>query len=348
MKSTMKKSLAVLTLSAMMTTGAAYASTPTDSPQVTAVPINTIMTAQPVSIQINGEALTDTGFQPIAGTEPMIPLRAVTEKLGFALTWNQENLSVDLIKGPLFTTVKTGEDVYTINKMLTTLGAAPELVDNKLYVPASFASKILHGSVVTEGNSVSITLSEPKKSVQASGVITAINNDEKRPSVHIQGVGTEGIVLNVGPETVIQQADGTKISLSDLHIGMTVDVEHSMVTTMSLPPQTPTYSITVRDAKAQADMLGTAGEVVEVRSDEKGNKSVRIKGQKSTDLSQEEVVLNLTSETAIVDKNGAPVEASKIEKGTKVIGFYGPAMTRSLPPIGTAWKIVVDVTPAQK
>ena len=95
-----------------------------------------------------------------AATEPMIPLRAVTESLGFKLTWNPETFSVDLLKGNVFTTVKTGEDRYAINKMFTPLGTAPELVDSKLYVPASFVTKMLHGTVATEGNSVAIAVKE--------------------------------------------------------------------------------------------------------------------------------------------------------------------------------------------
>ncbi|MGO4268537.1 hypothetical protein AB4Z22_01620, partial [Paenibacillus sp. TAF58] len=84
MNRTMKKSLAILSLSAMMTTGAAYAAT------------NETVTTQAaptaISVQVNEGALC------------------------------------------VFTTVKTGEDHYAINKIFTTLGTTPELVDNKLYM----------------------------------------------------------------------------------------------------------------------------------------------------------------------------------------------------------------------
>lgn len=187
----------------------------------------------------------------------------------------------------------------------------------------------------------SISMKEEAKKVQATGVITSIQTDGNNGLIHIQGVGTDGLVLNVGKETVFQMLDGTKLSLADLHIGLTVSAEHSMIMTMSLPPQTPTSKVTVLDAKTQPGLLGTAGVIEEIRSESKDDLSIRVKGEGLTETSPSEVVLNLTKDTAIVDKNGDKVATSKLVKGANVIGFYGPALTKSLPPIGTAWKIVV-------
>ena len=115
-----------------------------------------------------------------------------------------------------------------------------------------------------------------------------------------------------------------------------------MAATFSLPPQTSTSKITVLDTKRQANSLGTAGVVEEVRSDDKGNMSLLVKGTGLTETAPSEVVLQITDKTAIVDKNGDKVEKTALVKGANVIGFYGPALTKSLPPIGQAWKIVVD------
>ncbi|MFD0682269.1 MULTISPECIES: copper amine oxidase N-terminal domain-containing protein [unclassified Paenibacillus] len=348
MKPLMKKSLVVLTLSTMMSTGAAYASTDNVQPINALAPITIQAATSPVTINLNGEPLSEYGYQAPNAAESMLPLRAVAEKLGYTLVWNPETLSVDLNKGPIFTTVKTGEDSYSINKMLTTLGTAPELVDSKLYVPSSFVSKILHASVAAQGNSVSITLAEQQKKVQATGVITAIRNEGNHSSVQIQGVGMNGLVLNVGDETEYQMLDETKLSLSDLHIGLTVVAEHSLAATLSLPPQTPTTKITVLDPKRQADLLGTAGQIEEVRSNDAGKTSFLIKGTKLSDQSQSEIVLQISDETTLINKDGDLIDKSLLVKGTQVIGFYGPTMTRSLPPIGNAWKIVVDLKEEQE
>ncbi|OPH53430.1 copper amine oxidase [Paenibacillus ferrarius] len=340
MKTTMKKTLAVLSLSAMMTTGAAYAATNETAQTTSIMPVNATAPSS-VSVQVNGGAISEHGYLKTAANEPMLPLRAVTEGLGFTLTWNQDTMSVDLNKGNVFTTVKTGEDRYTINKMLTTLGSAPELVDNKLYVPASFVSKVLHGSVTTEGTKVSVAMKDDQKKVQATGVITSIRTTGDNAAIQIQGINTEGIVLNVSKETEYQMLDGTKLSLSDLHIGLTVSAEHAMFATLSLPPQTPASKLTVLDTAKHAGTIGTSGTVEEVRTDDKGNTSIRVKGTGLTETAPGEVVLQLSSDTAIVDKNGDKVDKAALVKGANVIGFYGPALTKSLPPIGNAWKVIV-------
>ncbi|PYI50564.1 copper amine oxidase N-terminal domain-containing protein [Paenibacillus flagellatus] len=343
MNHTMKKSFAIAAVAALMATGTAYASTPAATQANEIVPISAPSASSPVSIEVNRQAIAETGYRTANGTVTMLPLRAVTESLGFTLTWNPETLSVDLSKGSLFTTVTTGEDRYTIDNTHASLGTATALVDNKLYVPASFVGKVLHGSVAENGASIAVSLEERQKTVQAQGVITGIRtSDGGRASIHIQGAGTDGIVLKAGPDTVVEMADGTPIALSDLHLGLTVEAEHSLAATLSLPPQTTVFRMTVKDAKLEKDKLGTAGSIEDVRTDDKGNRSVVIKGEGLSDVSPSEVVLRIPDDTAIVDKNGVPAADRKLAKGTKVIGFYGPLLTKSLPPIGSAWKIVVD------
>ncbi|WP_181646522.1 hypothetical protein [Paenibacillus anseongensis] len=201
----------------------------------------------------------------------------------------------------------------------------------------TYATALMNGN-----HTVSFSMKEEAKQLQATGVITSIRMDGDHALIHIQGVGTDGLVLNVDKDTVFQMADGTKLSLADLHVGLTVLAEHSMVMTMSLPPQTPTSKVTVLDAKIQKDLLGTAGRIEEVRSENKDDLRIRVKGEGLTETSPSEIVLNLTKDTAIVDKNGSKVATSKLVKGANVIAFYGPALTKSLPPIGTAWKIVIE------
>lgn len=349
MNNGMKKGLAVLVTAMTMTTGAAaYASPdvpPPTQPHSGIIMNSPVAAQQSMVITVNGVSLTENGYQ--GGETAMLPLRAVTEALGFSLTWKQEDLSVDLTKGNLFTNVKAGEDRYAINKMYKSLGTAPVLLDNKLYVPSSFVGEVLHGTVATDGNSVTITQSEQKKTVLAKGVITSINEQGKFKSVHINGVGTEGLVLNVGDETVIQSADGKSLSFGDLALGQEIEVEHSMAMTMSLPPQTAAYKITVLDGLGQKDLIGTAGAIEEVITNDKGEKSLRIKGEGLTEQSPDEVVLRLTDKTVVTDNDGNAVDPAKLTKGAKVIGYYTPALTKSLPPIGTAWKIVLEPTPAE-
>jgi hypothetical protein len=296
--------------------------------------------AKTFTIELNGSAISEKGTQPSGAKEPLIPLRAVAEALGFTLTWNQATKAVDLNKGNIFTTVKSGEDRYTINKMYTTLGTAPQTKDNKLYVPASFVSEVLHQTISVKGQQIMITSAVEHQ--KENGVITAINPDTKYPSIQIKGTGTSGIVLNISEDTVFQMADGSKLTLADLQIGMTVEAEHAMFATMSLPPQTPAYQITVLDTVKPSGLLGTEGTIESVTASEDGSRMLRINGAGLSEVSQSEIVLRLSADTAVVNESGENVEASALVQGAKVIGFYGPMLTKSLPAIGTAWKVVVE------
>ncbi|UQZ34024.1 copper amine oxidase [Paenibacillus sp. PK3_47] len=339
MNKSLKTSAALLTLSLALTTGAVSA-----APFITTLPATKAPQAaaanQTFSIEVNGTAIAEHGFQTAGAKEPLIPLRSVAEALGFTITWNPKTKAVDLSKGTTFTTVKSGEDRYAVNKMNKSLGTVPVTKADKLFVPVSFVSEVLNQNISVEGQQIMV--SSAVEHQNETGVITAINQDKKYPSVQIKGTGTAGLVLNLGEDTVIAAADGTKLDIADLQIGMTIEAEHANFATLSLPPQTPAYAITVQDSKLQKDTLGTQGIVEEVLTSEDGSLSIRIKGTGLTDTSQSEVVLRINADTAIVNESGEAVSGSSLVQGAQVIGFYSPVLTRSLPPIGTALKVVVE------
>lgn len=342
MNNILKTSTVLLTLSLALSTGAAYAQTGSTSVTKNATEISASVNQKTFKIEVNGSTLKETGFQTTNGKEPMVPLRSVAEALGFELTWNAPTKSVDLLKGIRFTTLTAGQDIYSINKMITKLGTAPELVGSTMYVPASFVSEVIQQNMTVKGDSIVISDANQEEHMTKTGVITSVYSEGKHQSVQIQGVGPDGVVLNVGEDTVFEMADGTKLTLDDLHIGMTVKAEHSMVMTMSLPPQTPTYKITVLDKEKQSNLLGTSGTIEEVQKDDEGNIRIAVKGSGLSEASQSEVILNISADTVLMNQNGEAVQSSELVKGAKVIGFYGPMLTKSLPPIGTAVKVVVS------
>ncbi|MCL2461771.1 MAG: copper amine oxidase N-terminal domain-containing protein, partial [Defluviitaleaceae bacterium] len=70
----------------------------------------------------------------------MVPLRAIAEKLGFDVVWDGTDQSVRLGKA---VNLAIGKDYYTVGKMAPIqLGTAPELKDDRTYVPLSFFSTI--------------------------------------------------------------------------------------------------------------------------------------------------------------------------------------------------------------
>ncbi|MDF2938034.1 MAG: copper amine oxidase [Paenibacillaceae bacterium] len=354
MHSTTKKTAAALALALAFTGGgAAWAQAGAviqtlEQPVPIMAPIQSDnQTTAAVAVRVNGQTLESTGYLGLSG-ESMLPLRAVAEAMGFVLSWNAESYSTDLTKDNIFTTVKTGENQYGMNKMLKKLEAAPALVDSKLYVPSSFFGEILRGTVSTGNDGISIMAQEEKKFVQTTGVVTAIRDNGGHRSVHINGYGVDGIVLNIGDQTELMDADGNKLDFSALSIGMDVEVEHSMAMTMSLPPQTSAFKIKVISALAEKDVLGTWGVIGEIRESDDGDISVRVKGAGLSDHSPEEVVLRIAKDTVLQDVSGKAIDAKELTEGARVAGFYTPMLTKSLPPIGTALKMtLVAEAPAE-
>lgn len=70
----------------------------------------------------------------------MVPLRAISEALGFAVTWSDESQSIMLGQGISLT---PGKDNYVYMKTSPIqLGTAPELVEGTTFVPLSFFKEV--------------------------------------------------------------------------------------------------------------------------------------------------------------------------------------------------------------
>ncbi|MNW63771.1 Protease inhibitor precursor [compost metagenome] len=122
--------------------------------------------------------------------------------------------------------------------------------------------------------------------------------------------------------------------------------------TKSLPPQTPTYKVTVLDTAAETatqpkELFGTSGTIEHVNMKDGTVSQIEIKGTRLAETAPDQVILNVNKETSLVNQRGEIVKAEQLTEGAKVMGFYSPMLTRSLPPIGTAWKVVVEIPTVQ-
>lgn len=343
MKKHLKKQAATIIIASMaLSGGAVYADQAEEAVVTSAEVTSTQVTASQYNVLVNNQAIATAGFIN-KDNHIMIPLREVSEALGFDVKWHQDTQAAEVVlpESPIWTLVKPGVDQYAYNKMNKTLGAAPVNLQGKMYVPASFFAEILRSNVTYEGNQVNISLQEEKvEMVTQQGVITSINNDEKYKSIQINGAGVEGTILNIDEATVIRNSAGEKVDLSALALGMKIEAKHSLAMTMSLPGQTYAYEITALEAANVADTLGTSGVIQEVRQDEAGNISIAVKGMGMSDVSPEEVVLGINDATILVDLEGNAIKQEQLKQGAKVLAYYGPVLTKSLPPIGQALKVV--------
>lgn len=120
------------------------------TPPVTAPAARLTVNGQAVSLEEAPVYVNDAGAK-------MVPLRAITDALGYQLTWNPEKRQAELSKGAQWTVVQEGKDNYTVNKMAPIqLGTAPVIHNEKLYVPLAFFAEILKQHVTDADGAISI------------------------------------------------------------------------------------------------------------------------------------------------------------------------------------------------
>lgn len=83
----------------------------------------------------------------------MVPLRAIAEALGYEVVWNNETQSV-MVGKDIFLTI--GKDGYAVGEDIIKLGAAPELTEERTFVPLSFFKNVMkmNNAYVFEGQIV--------------------------------------------------------------------------------------------------------------------------------------------------------------------------------------------------
>lgn len=345
MKKQMKKNAAALLVAALAVSGTAVYAAPANeaNPGVVRGEAKAVAKAQAYDVLVNGKKAASAGFMNKETKHLMVPLREIAETLGYEITWNQKNRSAELtLKGtPVWNLVQEGKDEYNLNKMRVKLGAAPVNSSGKLFVPVEFFEECLLVGVSVKGNRIEIaTDAKELENVEANGVIAGIINDGGRQGVQMNGAGQDGVVLLVSDKTVITDTYGEKVDFKDLSLGLDIEVKHSPQTMLSLPPQNHALEIKVKKNPEAKEWIGTSGAITDtVKEDAKVR--ITVKGFGMTEASPEEVVLNLSAETAIVDQNGKKLKADELKKDDKVLAFFSPVLTRSLPPIGNAVKIVV-------
>lgn len=121
---------------------------------------NEVSHKAPEKIQINGEMLDLTNKQIFLENDNiMVPLRAVSEKLGFVLSWDNESKTASMDNGTVKTSVQIGKDGYYLASSkaigLTATfkyGAAPVVVNGDTYVPLKLYELLGQGEIsVTDG-----------------------------------------------------------------------------------------------------------------------------------------------------------------------------------------------------
>lgn len=189
------------------------------------------------TVMVNGATLPYVEIEEVEGIT-MIPLREVAEGLGYTVNWNDEDWSIEVIKGASYATMSIGEDAYAFSRMAhRPLGKAPTLINDKTYVPVSFVTEVLGGYAdeVEEGAYKIATLS-----------MVTVKGFTEEGSLLVEDEARGEVIVHIAETTKIFAGD-KEVKADEIKEGMFIGVEYGMAMTMSIPPQTTAERIVLQN-----------------------------------------------------------------------------------------------------
>ncbi|MEA1985630.1 MAG: YbaY family lipoprotein [Euryarchaeota archaeon] len=161
------------------------------------------------------------------------------------------------------------------------------------------------------------------------------------------GEGYPGdLYLIVNGQTVIQYNNGVQLSLDDIFPGTRIRAYYGPAVMLSMPPQSVATLIVVLPDTQNTDgtdpgsttLEATITDVMDIDNDTR----ILIQGDEVSEFGFDcGIYLIVSDQTSIIDETGTVLSMDTLVNDTAVRTTMGPAMTRSLPPIGQAEEIVV-------
>lgn len=320
-----KKLFASAAIIGMVSTGTAFASNQAILTPSQTAPVHT--SDEALAAELNGAIVKGVEIKEVNGIK-MMPFRFVAENLGYEVTWNGENRSIEVTKGAQYIKMAIDKDSYAFSRRAgEPLGAAPTLVDDSVtYVPLAFVTEVLGGYYNVEADGT-------YKIVEPSIVsVTSVNEDG---SITVADSFRGEVIVWVDENTKII-ANGEEVSADAIKADMTIGVEYGDAMTMSLPPQVSAACITIENLATEevAEDEGVAfkGTVTEVSED----------GIITIGEIRKDAIALVTDENTVVTKGEEKVSVSDIKVGDKISGVRAAEETRSIPPQSVAQSINID------
>lgn len=196
-----------------------------------------LISYEPTKVYYNDTLVNlDVDMQVINGVT-MIPLAETLRAMGYEVKWVEATQSVEISKGAQWTSITIGKNAYFKNRMAARpLSAAPVIVNNRTLVPAEFFTAILDLGFEIESGSFKLN---DYQMGHYSGYVSSISTDET-------GAQTLTLVYDLSSITgdvIIHTSNEFTYFNKVVEVGTPVEVISSMMTTMSIPPQTSGYII---------------------------------------------------------------------------------------------------------
>jgi hypothetical protein len=147
----------------------------------------------------------------------------------------------------------------------------------------------------------------------------------------------EMLQLNVGSNTMITNRAGLNVDLQDVQAGSYIDAIFSPVMTRSMPPQSAAFLVVVRQQVPRPPQQPPSDVTTDrVASVDYRNNVLTTGHPRNTN---QQIRFIITNDTVITNRNGRTVSLRAIRPGDRVRITHSNAMTASIPPQTTAFRI---------
>lgn len=119
---------------------------------------NSVSASSGVSIYINGERQSFSNQALIENGVTLVPLRGIFEELGAKVTWNQENKTIDALKGNTKISLNIGSSNAKVNGNTVKLSVPAQTKNGKTLVPLRFISESLGANVQWDQKNQKVTI----------------------------------------------------------------------------------------------------------------------------------------------------------------------------------------------
>lgn len=118
--------------------------------------------SEKVNINLDGKLIPQTQSMGYAyvntkSSRTMVPLRLVTEEMGYKVTWNKGNQTVIIQDGDTTINIAVNSTKPTVNGVTKTIDAPAVLQGDRTYVPIRFISEAMGEQVAYKSNTVYIS-----------------------------------------------------------------------------------------------------------------------------------------------------------------------------------------------
>lgn len=236
-------------------------------------------------------------------------------------------------------TVKYGENsiIFLVNKDTKIVDPSTEEKVNVEDIKEGDRLVVLHDSKMTRSLppqtyafKINVMKTDQAEENKVNGKVSGIKETKNGHMITVD-YDKGNIIFNVDKDTKItDQLTKKELTVKDIEEGDTLVVIHDSKMTMSIPPQTYAYTISVLRANK------VEGEVSEIKETKNGHMITVGYGKDQT------IIFHINEETKITDQaSGKKASIKDIAKGAKLLVKHSHIMTASLPPQTTAFEIEI-------